>query len=152
MVPWLFILVFYIHERVVEHKMEERLEASMDHHTVTIADNKIKWEEKDREIWVDGKLFDIKTSHSENGSTTFTGLYDYEETEIKKLLQENLDRNSRNDDQILAQLITSFQQLFFEENSLSISTIVLPGTPNAEYNTRLPFPFTDISTPPPQVS
>ena len=150
-IPWLFVLVFHIREQVIHHRMEERLEASMIHHTVTIADNEIHWEEKDREIWVDGKLFDIKSSHSENGVTHFTGLYDDEETILKKQLKENLDRNGHNDKHLISQLISSLQQLFFEEYSETTGIFFTTRSALAFDSQQLPFPFCDISTPPPQV-
>ena len=130
--------------------MEERLEESITLHTIIIPDNEIHWEEEGREIWVDGKLFDIKSSHSVNGVTSFTGLYDYAETALKKQLKENLDRNDQNDNQLISQLITSLQQLFFEENATATGVFNLTRSAFLFTTERLPFPYCDISTPPPQ--
>ena len=101
-------------------------------------------------MWVDGKLFDIKSSHSVNGVTSFTGLYDYAETALKKQLKENLDRNDQNDNQLISQLITSLQQLFFEENATATGVFNLTRSAFLFTTERLPFPYCDISTPPPQ--
>ena len=149
-IPWLCVLGFYIQEQVIQHRMEERLEESMIYHTVAIPDNEIHWEEEGREIWVHGKLFDIKSSHSENGVTSFTGLYDYEETALKKQLKENLDRNDDKDSQLISQLITSLQQLFFEENATTARLLFITRSAFSYTTERLPYPYCDISTPPPQ--
>jgi hypothetical protein len=50
----------------------------------------LKWFKENKEIIVDGKLFDIKSVVFQDGIASFTGLYDDQEMYIKLQL-ENLD-------------------------------------------------------------
>jgi len=150
LLPWLFIIAFYIHEHVIRHRMKEQLEQTLTRHTVSIPDHEIQWEEKGREIWVNGRLFDIEKSTRHNGITIFTGLFDEQETALKKQVKDNLQQNNGNDNKLLTQLITSFQQLFFEETNPCEVIFTNDSIITAALVKRLPFPFSDIPTPPPQ--
>ena len=62
--------------------MKEELE-KQSLHVVTLKNNDIIWLKAGKEIFLKGKMFDIKTAETRNGYTTFKGLYDEEETTLK---------------------------------------------------------------------
>jgi len=82
--------------------MEEKLE-NEQLQTVAIPISDVKWFKENKEILVDGKLFDIKSVVFQDGIASFTGLYDDQEMNIKLQL-ENLeledDENAKNESAI----------------------------------------------------
>lgn len=120
-------------------------------HTITLHDGDIIWVKKGKEIFVQGKMFDIKSMDYKNGMTTFHGLYDEEETLLKKNLMAGLEKNQSLQNQLLAQLIQCWQNIYADltgsiplhssESALMISLIA----PDLQKQFKI------ILTPPPQV-
>lgn len=117
--------------------------------TVTVSENDINWVKPGKEIWLNNRMFDIKSSSNENGIYTFTGLYDDDETRLVKQLQINQQENSAGN-KVLAQL---FQLLMSPYDNLSLqltfykkikTEFLLTATP------RLSTQSISIITPPPQ--
>ena len=98
--PFLFVVSFKIRQEIIRHNMRERLEEQLLQQ-VTINDKDVQWIEKDEEILVDGKMFDIKTVEHHNGASTFTGLFDNEETGLMLRLEETQDQNSASSNKLL---------------------------------------------------
>ena len=76
--------------------MEEKLEQS-SLQTIIVSTNELVWLEKDREVLINGKLFDVKSTSIINDSTRLTGLFDIEENEILEdiyTMEENDDQSS----------------------------------------------------------
>ena len=67
--PWVVIVILYINQQIVWHEMEEKLEKNIPLHTITIPTKDIHWVKKNREIILDGRMFDIKTSRQEEHMT-----------------------------------------------------------------------------------
>ena len=101
-VPCLLFVYFQSAQWYVQHKMEEKLE-NEQLQTVAIPISDVKWFKENKEIIVDGKLFDIKSVVFQDGIASFTGLYDDQEMYIKVQL-ENLeledDENAKNESAI----------------------------------------------------
>ena len=57
-------------------------------HTFTIPESGLVWYEKDRELLVDGRMFDVGRLERENGLVTVTGEFDDLETELNRALKE----------------------------------------------------------------
>jgi hypothetical protein len=150
LIPWLFILVFYLQENHIRHEMKEKLEANIPLQSLTLNDHEIRWVKKNREILVNGKMFDIKTSLRENGRTTFTGLYDDQETALKQQLQEGWEKQSSQDNILIAQLLTAVQNLYFEDPGMYLlSYMPPPGYPILS-GFELAWTYKDIHSPPPR--
>lgn len=107
-IPLLAVLVFSFKQQRIRHEMKERMEERMLHRVV-IADAEIRWAKKDKEIWVNGKMFDIKSMHRKNGTTVFYGLYDDEETALKKTLGKALNKDLNGNTALLANLFQCLQ-------------------------------------------
>lgn len=100
--------------------MKEKLEQDIPLHSIAIADNEVVWVKKGKEIRVNGKMFDIKTAKSNNGLTTFTGLYDEDETLLKKQLAESWQKKSSGNEQILSHFLASLQNIIVETSEYNI--------------------------------
>jgi hypothetical protein len=95
--PLLFFTCFLIKQKWIEHEMEERLEnASL--RTITIDITAVHWIKKNKELTIDGKLFDVR-SYTVNGSNVIlTGLYDNDEDvlndQMKNFIQQKNGTNA----------------------------------------------------------
>ncbi len=76
--PLLFFTCFFIKQKMIEHDMEEQLKnASLK--TITIDAGAILWVKRNKEVTVDGKLFDVRSITVNGNVIILTGLYDNEE-------------------------------------------------------------------------
>jgi hypothetical protein len=147
--PLLFVLSFNIQQQIARHRIKEQLEKQLLH-SITIADRDINWIEEGREIWVNGKMFDIETTAHHNGTTTFTGLYDEEETLLVNQLNKHSSNNPLADNRLLNQLFKCLHTIFYTRNHdilFSADTQQFLFNPN---HPGLISQFRTIPTPPPQ--
>lgn len=94
--PSIIFIVLQIQKLVIKHEMAERLE-EQNLQTIKLPADKVHWYEEDKEIIVEGKLFDVKSFTQQPDDTfLFTGLFDEEETDIKKEVDKLLQK--KNDD------------------------------------------------------
>ena len=130
--------------------MKERMEEQFLH-SITMADNEINWAKEGKEIWVGGKLFDIKSTDKEKGMTTFHGLFDEEETMLKKNFTNDWKKNLSKQNQLLVQIFKCLSSIYFNPPAdisvLSDSQNNLSFFPSPKLLTQ----FRMILTPPPQV-
>jgi len=118
--------------------------------TITLKADKIYWVKKGKEITVGEKMFDVKKALSNSdGTVTFTGLFDDEETLVKQLLKKSQEENNSKSSGQLLQLFRMMQSL--PENMGCI--IAKKNPPIEEYFisgiSYLPSPFISTPTPPP---
>ena len=75
---------------------------------ITLKESDLIWEELGRELWVNGKLFDVKLKlTSNNGYVSFKGLFDEKETELNQQVDAML--NSKQSTLLLLAKIISLQ-------------------------------------------
>ncbi len=75
---------------------------------ITLKESDLIWEEEGSELWVNGKLFDIKFKvQSKDGYISFKGLFDEKETELNEQVDSML--NGKHSTQILLAKIISLQ-------------------------------------------
>lgn len=148
MLPVLLVLFFMYKREVIRHRMKEELE-KQSLHTVTIKKSDVIWIKPEKEILVHGRMFDIKTSETKNGHTTFKGLFDEEETALKQLLDENWGKKSTDNTNVITRL---FQLLkgFFNEKDMEYVCFVNTNSYYEYPNSELPSSYITIPTPPPQ--
>ena len=145
----LFTLVFTVKQQYIRHSMKERMEVQALHN-ITLADNEIHWAKEGKEIWVNGKMFDIKTTDHKNGHTTFYGLYDDEETLLKTVFNNGWKKKMSENNQLLSQLFQCLQGIYFTQLT---DSPVLPGKQYhviSLHSPKLQSQFKIILTPPPQ--
>jgi len=130
--------------------MKERMEEQLLH-TITLADEDINWVKEGKEIWVQDKMFDIKSIEHKDGMTTFHGLYDEEETILKKNFNEGWKKNLSEQNQLLTELFQCLQHIYF---NTAADIPVLSGKQHHLVTLSPPkllTQFRTIPTPPPQV-
>ena len=81
--PLFFFVGFLVKQKLVQHEMEERLEDSFLQ-TITVHVSEFLWVKKNKEVIINGKLFDVKSSTRNGNQITFTGLYDEDEDKLKE--------------------------------------------------------------------
>lgn len=99
--PSIIFIVLQVQQFLVKQEMAERMEVQRLQ-TIQLRADKIQWYDGEDEIIVEGKLFDVQSFTKQEGDIfLFTGLFDEEETDIKKeveklLQKKNGDSNERN--------------------------------------------------------
>lgn len=81
--PFIFFICFFVQQKVMQHRMLEKLEqASLQ--TISINKADIIWVKENREALIEGKLFDVKSFSINSNTIILTGLYDKDEDTLKK--------------------------------------------------------------------
>jgi hypothetical protein len=151
LLPCLYCLYFEVNDYRIWREMEEKLE-SRHLQTLTIPVKDFHWHDKNREIVVAGKMFDVKSIQRQGDQYIVTGLFDEAETELHIALEKLHRRNESGRDaslistllsQTLAQPVTA-TNLHPHFKSVFHSHTVIPD--EQLYNTIL-----SIHTPPPRV-
>ncbi len=90
--PFIFFVCFLLQQKVQQHHMLEKLEnASLQSISINKAD--IIWVKENKEVLIEGKLFDIKSYAILNDKIILTGLFDKDEDAIKKNYADKLQSN-----------------------------------------------------------
>lgn len=147
-IPFLFVVCFHVKQQVARYEMKEKLEENILH-TITVSEKNVHWVKKNKEILVNGKMFDIKHFQAENGYFIFTGLYDEEETALNEEVNNNFNRNNKS-----GWLVTNLFQ-WLQTVYTTPFTNQLPVIMAVQHNpsfifTTLTSPILTILTPPPR--
>lgn len=129
--------------------MKERLESSILH-SITLNIDEIQWAKPGKEICVNGKMFDIKSKEKKGGVITFKGLYDEEETILKKNLNENWEKNKTRQNQLIGQIFQSLNNLYYSNNNWVSPSYDIKFKKHFFYLSQLAYGYPDILTPPPK--
>lgn len=148
--PTLLFVYWKVQQLIVRYEMTEKLEyAQMQ--TIEIPASSVRWYEKDREIIVDGHLFDVKSFEKIPGKDIlrFTGLFDVEEDEIKKKVKNLLEQQENNDND-RTQLLQAMCLLYcpMHQDAPLALTNHDRNAVFAQYKNGS-FPITDLSIPSP---
>lgn len=79
--PFLIPFMLEGQKMFIKHEMEERMERE-ELQTLVLDIATIRWEKKEKEIWLGDQLFDIKEMKQEGNKLIVKGLYDHKEKEI----------------------------------------------------------------------
>ena len=146
--PGFLIVHYQLMQLHTQHQMEEKLEK--EHiQIVHIPVNEIQWHKKDKEIIINGKLFDIKSITLLNGVAECKGLFDEKETSIKEMITQ-LQRQQEKDNPLNISTAKFFSLVFYKEDCLPYSLPYCPFPPSV-YNSRDNYPliYSNLSTPAP---
>ena len=149
-VPTLCTVAYLAAVKINAHQMEEKL-GQLSLETVLIDADELVWVEKGKEVLINGKLFDVKSSKIINGKILLTGLFDAAEDAIAKkitALQNNKNDSSSPIFSLLAKLFCP--AILQQSNSVVIADIQygddkFPAPLCAKYTK----PFIAVNTPPP---
>jgi hypothetical protein len=148
-VPFAFSLLFIIRQEIVQHEMKEKLERQ-SLHTITLAGGDVRWINK-KEIWVNGKMFDVKSFSINAGQYEFTGLFDEEETILAGQLKNKANKNNEAANNLLTHLFQWLQTVYSDNAITLFSAEKSAGLRRCFFSPALISPFKTILTPPPQV-
>lgn len=143
-IPYGATIGLAIAEWMVREEMKEKLEMA-NLQTIDVPLKGFQWHEKGSEVWVNRKLFDVKSFRITEDRIYLTGLFDEKETELEDQIS---DLQKKNGDSESKEQLIAF--LFFEGpasplNILPPVVLSLPGkTGNSRLlpNPSLPVPFT----------
>ena len=148
--PLLLFVFTSIKQLEIRHNMKRQLDGKMLH-TITLAKKDLHWLEEGKEILINGRMFDIKSSQpAGNGKISFTGLYDDDETTLINKIRENQPNENNGDVKFLAQLF----QLLLSSFSNTLSETIIPSLNNSYFpdiEQGLASQFITIFSPPPQI-
>lgn len=122
-------------------------------HTICLHEDDIVWAKPGKEIWYQGRMFDIKETRRENGLVMMKGFYDDEEKAMKQMMA----REAKDDKQAvqnIAQLFITGLYVPPVQNSLVCAVAAMPVHPvNTGYIASLYKSFhTQLPAPPPRPS
>ncbi|MGQ0740471.1 MAG: hypothetical protein ACT4OJ_15585 [Bacteroidota bacterium] len=148
--PLGYAFVFHARQQSIRHRMKEQLEEKMIH-TIVLAEKDVKWFKPGKEIVVEGKMFDVKSViHRNDGTVTFTGLFDEEETLLVKQMQQRQQEENTKGGKQIVQLLQQAQALPEESTADECAWRIISASLFAFYSPSLPKAYTTILTPPPQ--
>ncbi|MGB8195143.1 MAG: hypothetical protein WCF67_24620 [Chitinophagaceae bacterium] len=81
LMPCIYCLYFQVRHQMIRMEMEQKLKDDQVQ-TLIIPVKDFRWYEENREIVIDGTMFDVKSIHRQDDNYIVTGLYDTEETEL----------------------------------------------------------------------
>ncbi len=147
--PLIYTLVVGVQQQSIREKMKVQLGTHVLQ-SVTIPVNEVHWIMNGKEIWINGRMFDIRSSHFQNGEYVFSGLYDEDETVLLKQSQKE-EQNNSSENKLLVQFFqflqsfyhNSQQEFVFYENITCHKLNI--DTPDLHSG------FISIFSPPPQV-
>ena len=132
------------------YQMEEKLEQS-SLETVLIDTDQLVWVEKEREVLISGKLFDVKSSKIIDGKILLTGLFDTTEDAITKKITALQNNKNDSSSPVFSMLTKLLCPAILEPYNLNFITDILPGNDKfpAVLYVKYTKPLISVTTPPP---
>lgn len=148
------LFIYYkIQQVIVKHEMREKLEHS-ELQTIDIHASDVRWYEENREIIVEGKLFDVLSQSKIAGTDIirFSGLFDEVETELEYKTGRLLREKEKNDDtqKLLVQAVWLFNSPLQNSASLTALYAECSKSYNPLIATRVPLVDISVPAPPPK--
>ena len=148
------VIAFYtlsICKKIVQHQMEEKIERSLLQ-TIVAKKGSFTWIKMNKEILINGKMFDVKSYNTNVEETTFKGLYDEDE---KKIVQDINELSSEKNEplQPTLQLLKVLLATYTFEVSEYPDNVIFKEIKNEyfNYDELLAFHHTSIFLPPPNL-
>jgi hypothetical protein len=85
-VPLVFFIGFIVKERMIKKEMRDNLETS-SLKTIIVNEAEVQWADENKEVIINGNLFDVKTYIIADGKITLTGLFDTDEVKLHSQLE-----------------------------------------------------------------
>lgn len=132
--------------------MELRMEH--DHlETITMPLQDLRWHQKGKELWIENRLFDVKSHRIAGDQVEITGIFDDEETAIKENLNR-LEEQQQGDNKQTRALLNRLRSLVLFDEAPDNNWIFPPApahlTTPPQFQARLANPFLSVIAPPPK--
>ena len=142
--PLLMFVSIQLRQVCIREAMMERLERESQH---TVKLEKLIWYKKDKELLIEGRLFDVKSIQKcDDGKYLVKGLYDEEETELKKQIRHT--GNSMLSNNLIAGIFSLSYVESFGEFDLPFPLFFLTEK-NTRYISATCSPYQRVIDPPP---
>lgn len=139
--PLFFSAGFFVKQKLIQFQMKERLQkASLQ--TVTLPLSDIKWVKKNKEISIDGKLFDVKSLIISGSNAIITGLYDVDENKLHEVLKNFVQHKNNQSSPMSNLAVKFFSQPITTANSANTVTTNWHYISQHQYNysEKIPIP------------
>lgn len=148
--PWLITTLQQYRQKHIRHEMKESLEKEMLQ-TITLHEDEVTWTHDEKEIWVNGRMFDIKSSFYHDHQYTFTGLFDEQETGLLKQIHQQQQKENAEG---LGSFVKLFQLLAINHDQQFVhgTGYSLQSRNYINYTPSLNSIYSRVSTPPPRQS
>lgn len=147
--PPVTAIIFQLHQQAIRHSMKERLEKQLLQ-TIVVGENDIHWIKAEKEIWLNNRMFDIKSFCHKNGQYLVTGLYDDVETLLVKQVQKNQQQENNSSNKLLLRLLQLFPVSYEIPTDEFLAFLVITRQ-FPENNFPICSHYLSIITPPPQI-
>lgn len=142
--PLIMFVGIQLRQVFIREAMMERLERESQH---TVKLEKLIWYKKNKELLIEGRLFDVKSiSKCEDGKYLVKGLYDEEETELKEQIRHA--GNSMLSNHLIAGIFTLTYVESFTELDPGLPLFFLTEK-NPRYIFSICSPYHRVIDPPP---
>ena len=150
--PLFFYAGYFIKQQQLQSKMVAKLKQSMLC-TISVKQEEAKWVKSNKEILVNGRLFDIKSIIKKGDLFVFKGLFDVDEDLLQKAIEDFHNRKNNEDSPIEQLIVKYLSSVAIHGNCefLMIGfTICLP-CPYSRYVQNASQQYLSIISPPPKV-
>jgi hypothetical protein len=150
--PLFFSAGFIIKKQTIQARMKQRLKTALLQ-TVSVPANEVQWIKANKEILVNGQMFDVQTSTPSGDRIIFTGLYDEDEHKLHKSLRdfvENKKRQSAPIHQLLEKFFSTAVTVPFTATVLEINWKHIPCK-FWHYPEKIPFTYRNTVYQPPRI-
>jgi hypothetical protein len=150
--PLFLFIGFTVKQKQIQHAMKAKLESAVLQ-TIVLNKADVKWFKKNKEIIIDGKLFDIKSFATDGEKMIFSGLYDHEENKLKKEFA-NLLHQKKDGPAPLNQLLLKFiftAVITKNEEPVITFSIKKNTAVYLNHNEKAVSQYLSVFTPPPNV-
>ena len=120
-IPLAFSVYSLIGKKVIEHRMEERMEVE-NLQVITIDAASVIWLKANKELLIDGEPFDVRTIKKDGSKLILSGLFDAPENELKNKLEvyhNSKDKPVSSNTSLLLFVFTNYCQI---NEPLNLST------------------------------
>ena len=150
MMPAIYCIYFQVNQQLIRWRMWAMVEENATD-IVVIHPSKLYWMKKDREIFVNGMMFDVKSIEKTGDSLRITGEYDYEESGLYEKL-ESLHEEDNDQKREATRIHVLVQVMDDSISKFLISDIDLAASARklARDISTLPTVFLNTISPPPK--
>jgi hypothetical protein len=151
MMPAIYSIYFQVKQQLIHWKMWSLAEEEAND-VVVIHASKLYWMEKDREIFVNGLMFDVESIEKVGDSLRITGEFDYEESGLLEKLESVTEKEKKEGRQ--ANAILLLVQVMDDSMSGFQTTYIDFSCPSHKIFPRisaLPIVYLNTIYPPPKV-
>jgi hypothetical protein len=150
--PFLLPVYFLVQQKMIQFSVHEALEEG-SLQTITILRSDITWTRQEKELLLNGKLFDVKNFTRSGDYLTVTGLFDGKEDELNLQLKRSIQERSPVNTGVENALVSFlFQTLTTPPENNNTSTVLF-NVNNYGFlkSEKLYSIYNSITSPPPKV-